>query len=1397
MHRLRLFALATVTFATVALAASPASFGQAQILDVHEGLGDFDARGGSVAPTAAQQAAVDAMGAEVRWNQFGTPKTLVRHGGYLATGLAAPSAASAARAWLEANKSLFRLASAADLRLDNASRLVGTDGYAVLFRQEFGGLAAVEDGLVVVGVEGSSASGWKIAYVSSSLTGDTSPTGAAALSAREAWAAAAANAGRAVPLVTIGAEKAVGGWTVFGVSGFGQPQRARLRALPTPSGGVVPVWETLFVDGEVAPSAYKHYVDARNGTVLFRQNIVENAHVTASPFTGTLTTDGQCGPDHGPYNAPANTQSIDVVASFDNPANDIVLRLKRGGVVVQAADTLFSPEAIHYEPSTGVPPGDYYVQACEYADGEPPLAVGNTYRGTITINHTAGANPFPYPPKWKVFPANPPLNVLPADPWNNPSTDTREIWCWDSNVEGTPIAGCQREVGNLASRAPWDHIIATDTPSRTTAGNNAKSQEAWESPLTPDPTPYSPVSANREYVYPWANQWFTSDCNYAQIVSTRNDIDAATTNLFVMHNRMHDWAYWLGFTEENWNAQDHNFGLTPPGRQNDAVLGNAQAGALTGPPPVSLGRDNANMIPLPDGVHPITNMYLWQPIAAAFYAPCVDGDYDMAVIGHEYGHLIENRMIGKGGTRTGHHAGAMGESNGDLNGMEILNEYGFVPTSDESRYAVGAYATGEKQRGIRNYNMSWPQSGAFPTPSTYPQVNPLNFSNMGYDITGPQVHADGEIWSATNFDIRQALVEKYNASFPASDAALQLQCAEGRVSADRCPGNRRWIQIVYDAYLLMPVGPSMLDARDAYLAADQMRFGGANRDEIWLAFARRGFGQNAVSSNTIADTDTDPKPDFASPRHSNATVTFQAVAKDEANAAITNARVYVGHYEARTSPVADTNPATTSTTPTGSVNNLDNVATFAPGTYEFVAHAPGYGHVRFRRALTPGLAETVTISMATNWASSAKGGAAAGDGTNHGRLIDDTEATQWERTGAAAPGSQVTVDLGGGLRVVSRVQVSALLAPPQSRFTAVRSFTISTCTAAGLTTCLLPTDFTTVYTSPADAFPADAPRPVAPHLILRDFDIPDTPATHVRFTVTHNQCTAPATDFQGDQDAGDPLNNSDCDSGSARDDEVRAAELQAFSTTSEAIGSGDVTPPPSPQPEPPPGPQPPGPQPPGPQPPGPQPPGPQPPGPQPPGPQPPGPQPPGPQGPFTPPVVPGACTIRGTEARDILRGTAGDDIICALGGNDLIYGLAGNDVIKSGTGNDRAFGGSGRDRIYGGLGNDYIAAGAGDDRVRANEGNDRVIGGGGRDIVYALAGHDVVYGSAGNDLLIGGRGRDRLFGQAGRDELTGGNGYVFVNGVRRARDERERDVLVGGAGRDRCSPNIGDRVSGC
>ena len=58
----------------------------------------------------------------------------------------------------------------------------------------------------------------------------------------------------------------------------------------------------------------------------------------------------------------------------------------------------------------------------------------------------------------------------------------------------------------------------------------------------------------------------------------RIDLDAARANLFVTHNRMHDFAYNLGFTEQTWNLQNDNFGKG--GKGGDYERGNAQAAAF-------------------------------------------------------------------------------------------------------------------------------------------------------------------------------------------------------------------------------------------------------------------------------------------------------------------------------------------------------------------------------------------------------------------------------------------------------------------------------------------------------------------------------------------------------------------------------------------------------------------------------------------------------------------------------------------------------------------------------------------------------------------------------------------------------------------------------------------------
>jgi extracellular elastinolytic metalloproteinase len=621
------------------------------------------------------------------------------------------------------------------------------------------------------------------------------------------------------------------------------------------------------------------------------------------------------------------------------------------------------------------------------------------------------------------------------------------------------------------------------------------------------------------------------------------DIDAAIAQLFVTHNRMHDWSYFLGFTEQNSNLQLDNLGNTQASRENDPEIGNVQAGAVSGGPNgMYLGRDNANQITLQDGTPGITNQYLFQPIAAALYSPCVDGDMDVGIVGHEYTHAISNRMVGGPDVSiSGAQGGAMGESWSDLDAAEYLWENGFVPTSDEDPTAVGIYATQNKKIAIRNYSLA---------------INPLNYSNVGYDTPGPEVHADGEIWNGTNWEVRQALIDKYNAQYPYTDMALQKSCAQGQRNPADSPGNRRWIQLMFDAFLLQPGATSMLDARDAMLASDVARFGGANQVEIWRAFAKRGMGVDAFTNGT---GDNAPIPNFDSPVESNeATITFQALAQDEGNAVITKARIIVGRFQARSRQIADTDPTTvvdnTTATSRRMTLNLSNTAKFVPGTYDLIVQAPGYGIQRFTRTFTANQTATVVFSMPTNRASLTKGATVTttANTADKNNLIDDTEDTGAQiATVAPIAGSSMTVDLAGTTALlIKSVNVSAAAGPNNAgRFTAIRKFEIRTCNGA----CLNPlTDFTNVaYTSPDDAFPGDVPRPLQPNLNLRSFTLPTpTLATHVQLRVLSTQCTGQAK-FAGDQDD-DPFNNSDCAS-SASGAIARATEFEVF-TSAPTIG---------------------------------------------------------------------------------------------------------------------------------------------------------------------------------------------------------------------------------------------------
>ncbi|WP_281390860.1 M36 family metallopeptidase [Nocardioides mesophilus] len=543
---------------------------------------------------------------------------------------------------------------------------------------------------------------------------------------------------------------------------------------------------------------------------------------------------------------------------------------------------------------------------------------------------------------------------------------------------------------------------------------------------------------------------------------------------------------------------------------------------------------------LQDGVPGITNQYLFQPIAGAFYAPCTDGSYDMSIVGHEYTHAISNRMIGGPDEGiTSEQGGAMGESWGDLVAGEYLFSHQY--SNGANPWAVGPYATGNRTEGIRDYPIN---------------ANPLTYGDYGFDSTGVEVHADGEIWNGTQWDVRQALVRKWDRAYPSGNDRLQRRCADGTATkapleASKCPGNRRWVQLMFDAFLLQQGATSMLDARDAMLAADQMRFAGVDQLVLWQAFARRGMGSDA---RTAGADDGQPVPGYRAPGTKSATVRFAPVLVDEAGRTA-RGRIYLGRWEARATPSADTLRGTP----------LDESLKMAPGRYDVLFAGQGTGLKRFTLTVKAGQRLTKTLRLESNVASGSNGARVVGSSAgslNAGYLIDDTEATSWAGVNAEqsvdAANPYVVIDLAGGKHTLRSARVSAMLRPaaeagtdPQddpdsgSRFTALRRFAIETCVQAPGTDCTGPSAvWKRVYVSPASAFPAVRPRPVAPKLALRTFPLPDVRASHVRFVALENQCTGFAG-YAGELDS-DPFNATDCKAASDADLSVRAAELELF-----------------------------------------------------------------------------------------------------------------------------------------------------------------------------------------------------------------------------------------------------------
>jgi hypothetical protein len=558
----------------------------------------------------------------------------------------------------------------------------------------------------------------------------------------------------------------------------------------------------------------------------------------------------------------------------------------------------------------------------------------------------------------------------------------------------------------------------------TTLGNNADTFKNWSNFIAPVDQANRTVSPTGQFDYDFPDSWGKTKCQ-ATPPSYADDADAASTNLFYQHNRIHDEFYSYGFTESAGNFQLDG---------GDPVMGMVQAGAASGGEEGQYtGRDNAYFLPLPDGIPSWSGMFLWEPINDAFEAPCRDGDFDAGVIEHEYAHGLSNRYVGSEDLSLNEQqSGSMGEGWGDWYALNHLHKDNL-----QDNAVLASYVTGNAQRGIRN----WPYN-----------KTQANFGDIGYDIVGPEVHADGEIWTATLWDMRQRLVGRYGEQ----------------------QGSRIASFIVTDAMPLAPNEPSMLNMRDAVMKALDIRYHDRSdfdvlQNTVYAAFARHGMGLLAADHVTEDDptgaNDVDPTPSFEHQSDaSNATLTGQVVNASTGHP-VAEARVMLGTLEAGVTPVATTGP-----------DGRFSVGAVA-GRYPLTIQARGFG-ARTVGPLRLRAGETLArqISVPPNLASAGNGATVVSSTSpNAGALIDDTEATRWS---TAVKSGNAVIKLAKPASI-SALQVSAFTS---SRFEAVRSFTVQTSD-----------DGTNWKTQPVgkDGFGYQIPRPTVGDVHYRTFTLPE------------------------------------------------------------------------------------------------------------------------------------------------------------------------------------------------------------------------------------------------------------------------------------------------------------------
>ena len=276
--------------------------------------------------------------------------------------------------------------------------------------------------------------------------------------------------------------------------------------------------------------------------------------------------------------------------------------------------------------------------------------------------------------------------------------------------------------------------------------------------------------------------------------------------LYSFLNTFHDHlqAAPIGFTEAAGNFQATNTSGLGLGR--DAVQGHFLDGANTANGFPDGGHiNNANFTTPLDGEPGVMQMYLQRAATWAPNIPSGDSGNEAETVYHEFTHGLSNRLVTTPDgipSLTGQQAGAMGEAWSDWYAIDFTTTTAGSSTrprtATRSRSATRQATTSSSGRPPPTARSASPRPTAPWTGSAAVQGG-YTYADYGNIVGRPEVHADGEIWVQTLWEMRELL------GSPATES------------------------IVTRGMELSPPEPSFLDMRNAILQADQVVFAGRTR----------------------------------------------------------------------------------------------------------------------------------------------------------------------------------------------------------------------------------------------------------------------------------------------------------------------------------------------------------------------------------------------------------------------------------------------------------------------------------------------------------------------------------------------------------------------------------------